>query len=55
MTDVHSKETRSFNKCQIKGKNTKPGMGVRNFFLPVKPLCISLLILKTPDFALTGD
>jgi len=26
MTDVHNKETRSFNMSQIKGKNTKPEM-----------------------------
>jgi DNA mismatch endonuclease (patch repair protein) len=26
MADVHNKETRSYNKSQIKGKNTKPEM-----------------------------
>jgi DNA mismatch endonuclease (patch repair protein) len=31
MADVHSKETRSFNMSQIKGKNTKPEMLVRKF------------------------
>jgi DNA mismatch endonuclease (patch repair protein) len=29
MADVHSKETRSYNMNQIKGKNTKPEMPVR--------------------------
>ena len=29
MTDVHNKETRSFNMSQIKGKNTKPELLVR--------------------------
>lgn len=29
MADVHSKETRSFNMSQIKGKNTKPEIIVR--------------------------
>ncbi|MEL4454848.1 very short patch repair endonuclease [Lutimonas vermicola] len=29
MTDVHSKETRSFNMSRIKGKNTKPEILVR--------------------------
>lgn len=31
MTDVHSKETRSYNMSRIKGKNTKPEMLVRKF------------------------
>lgn len=31
MADVHSKEVRSFNMSQIKGKNTKPEMLVRKF------------------------
>lgn len=31
MTDVHDKQTRSFNMSQIKGKNTKPEMLVRKF------------------------
>jgi DNA mismatch endonuclease, patch repair protein len=31
MTDVHSKETRSYNMSQIKGKNTKPELMVRKF------------------------
>ena len=31
MTDVHNKETRSFNMSQIKGKNTKPELLVRKF------------------------
>ncbi len=31
MADVHSKETRSYNMNQIKGKNTKPEMLVRGF------------------------
>jgi DNA mismatch endonuclease, patch repair protein len=31
MTDVHSKEVRSYNMSQIKGKNTKPEMIVRKF------------------------
>jgi DNA mismatch endonuclease, patch repair protein len=31
MTDVHSKETRSFNMSRIKGKDTKPEMMVRKF------------------------
>ena len=31
MTDVHSKETRSFNMSRIKGKNTKPEMLVRKY------------------------
>ena len=29
--DVHSRETRSYNMSQIKGKNTKPEMLVRKF------------------------
>jgi len=29
MADVHSKETRSYNMSQIKGRNTKPEMLVR--------------------------
>jgi DNA mismatch endonuclease (patch repair protein) len=31
MTDVHSKETRSFNMSRIRGKNTKPEMLVRKY------------------------
>lgn len=31
MTDIHSKETRSFNMSRIRGKNTKPEMLVRKF------------------------
>lgn len=31
MSDVHSKETRSFNMSRIKGKDTKPEMLVRKF------------------------
>ena len=31
MADVHSKEIRSYNMSQIKGKNTKPEMLVRKF------------------------
>ena len=31
MTDVHNKETRSFNMSQIKGKNTKPEILIRKF------------------------
>ena len=31
MTDVHNKETRSFNMSRIKGKNTKPEMLVRRY------------------------
>jgi DNA mismatch endonuclease (patch repair protein) len=31
MTDVHSKEIRSYNMSRIKGKNTKPEMLVRRF------------------------
>lgn len=31
MTDVHSKEVRSYNMSQIKGKDTKPEMAVRKF------------------------
>ena len=31
MTDVHTKEQRSFNMSRIKGKNTKPEMIVRRF------------------------
>lgn len=31
MADVHNPETRSYNMSQIKGKNTKPEMIVRNF------------------------
>jgi DNA mismatch endonuclease (patch repair protein) len=31
MADVHSKETRSYNMSQIKGKNTKPEILVRKF------------------------
>lgn len=31
MADVHSKETRSYNMSQIKGKDTKPEMLVRRF------------------------
>ena len=31
MADVHSKETRSYNMSQIKGKDTKPEVLVRKF------------------------
>ena len=31
MTDVHTKETRSYNMSRIKGKDTKPEMVVRKF------------------------
>jgi DNA mismatch endonuclease (patch repair protein) len=31
MTDVHSKQTRSYNMSQIKGKNTKPEIMIRKF------------------------
>jgi len=31
MTDVHSKETRSYNMSRIKGKNTQPEILVRKF------------------------
>jgi len=31
MADVHSKETRSYNMSQIKGKDTKPELIVRKF------------------------
>lgn len=31
MSDVHSKQVRSYNMSQIKGKNTKPEMLVRKF------------------------
>lgn len=31
MTDVHSRETRSFNMSRIRGKNTKPELLVRKF------------------------
>jgi DNA mismatch endonuclease (patch repair protein) len=31
MADVHSKEIRSYNMSQIKGRNTKPEMLVRKF------------------------
>ena len=31
MSDVHSKETRSYNMSMIKGKNTKPEMIVRRY------------------------
>lgn len=31
MTDVHNKETRSYNMSRIKGKDTKPEMVVRKF------------------------
>lgn len=31
MTDVHSKETRSYNMSRIKGKDTKPELLVRRF------------------------
>jgi DNA mismatch endonuclease, patch repair protein len=31
MADVHSRETRSYNMSQIKGKNTKPEMIVRQY------------------------
>lgn len=31
MTDVHSKQTRSYNMSMIKGKNTKPELIVRKF------------------------
>lgn len=31
MTDVHSKETRSYNMSKIKGKDTKPELLVRKF------------------------
>jgi len=32
MTDVHDRDTRSFNMSQIKSKNTKPELIVRKFF-----------------------
>jgi DNA mismatch endonuclease (patch repair protein) len=31
MTDVHTKEVRSYNMSQIRGKNTKPEMLVRKY------------------------
>jgi DNA mismatch endonuclease, patch repair protein len=31
MTDVHDKQTRSYNMSQIKGKNTRPEIMVRKF------------------------
>jgi DNA mismatch endonuclease, patch repair protein len=31
MADVHTKEIRSYNMSQIKGRNTKPEMLVRKF------------------------
>jgi len=31
MTDVHNKETRSYNMSRIRGKDTKPEMVVRRF------------------------
>ncbi|MFN8143505.1 MAG: very short patch repair endonuclease [Bacteroidia bacterium] len=31
MSDVHDKQTRSYNMSQIKGKNTKPELLVRKF------------------------
>lgn len=31
MTDVHDKQTRTYNMSRIKGKNTKPEMLVRKF------------------------
>lgn len=31
MTDVHSKEVRSFNMSRIRGTNTKPEMALRKF------------------------
>ena len=31
MTDVHTKETRSYNMSRIRGKDTKPEMVVRRF------------------------
>lgn len=31
MTDIHSKETRSYNMSKIKGKDTKPELLVRKF------------------------
>jgi len=31
MTDVHNRQTRSYNMSQIKGKNTKPEIMVRKF------------------------
>ena len=31
MTDVHDKQTRSYNMSRINGKNTKPEMLVRRF------------------------
>ena len=31
MTDVHDKQTRSYNMSQIRGKDTKPEMLVRRF------------------------
>lgn len=31
MTDVHSKETRSYNMSRVRSKNTKPEMLVRKF------------------------
>ena len=31
MADVHSKELRSFNMSQVKGKDTKPELIVRKF------------------------
>ena len=34
MTDVHDKQTRSYNMSRIKGKDTKPEMLVRRFLFP---------------------
>ncbi len=31
MTDIHSKEVRSYNMSQVRGKNTKPELLVRKF------------------------
>jgi len=31
MTDVHDKETRSYNMSRVKGKDTKPEMLVRKY------------------------
>jgi hypothetical protein len=55
MTDVHSKETRSFNMSQIRGKNTKPEMVVRKFLFANEPLCLQWLIMEKPDFDLLSD
>jgi DNA mismatch endonuclease (patch repair protein) len=47
--DVHSKEVRSYNMAAIKGKDTKPEMLVRRFYMPMA------FVYKLYDKTLPGN